>query len=90
VDDPTRVTDPQLMDRLLAVRAMAELDVRQPHNRPMSSRSAVRHYRSALESQANDARDAGSLAECGRAWDDRIQCERAYGHGGPCAALIVF
>jgi hypothetical protein len=74
---------PDLLDRLLAARAADELK--------LNANAEV--YRRELEGKAQDAYDALTLTPCTNTYGDdgdALMCERAAGHDGPCAALVLF
>jgi hypothetical protein len=76
-----RPTD--LLDRLLVARAADELK--------LNANAEV--YRRELEDKANAAVDALKLTPCTHTHGDdgdALMCERAAGHAGPCAALVLF
>jgi hypothetical protein len=81
----------RLLDRLLVTRAVEELHT--PSGDIPATESGVTRLREVLEEQAQDAYDAGELQPCPNTFGvapDEIQCERAAGHDGHCAALLLF
>lgn len=87
-------TNPRLHhDGLLVLRAMDELNVRVTSGEKLASRKAVSAVRSAAEQNADQAVAAGDVTPClntSGVGFNAIVCERAAGHDGPCAALVLF
>ncbi len=72
-----------LLDRLLVARAGDELKLN----------ADAEVYRRELENKAQDAYDTLTLTPCTSTHGndgDALMCERAAGHDGPCAALVLF
>jgi hypothetical protein len=72
---------------------MDELGVRVTSGEKLASSDAVHAMRSAAERNAETATASGDVTLCTNAQGDgpdALMCERASGHTGPCAALVLF